>query len=284
MAHDHGPNFSKFSATENDFLILDLEESANEHFWRQTLAKKSVNHLVKELCHRRRGIGADGVLVLEPSSDADWRWDFYNSDGSSAEMCGNAARCCGVWAARKTGEARVFRFLTSAGLVVVRGVSANAFEVSMPQVKLITAGLKLSFSDGTETGQLINSGVPHFVIQEKNLIADEKLKKRASRLRSRVELGERGANITFMEIVSRGDIKTSTFERGVEDFTRSCGTGAVAAAFAHKLESGATNVQVIVPGGTLKIEFKNDQVLLTGPAHFVADCEISLGSDGVLSQ
>ncbi len=195
---------TKYSANGNDFVMFYAAEKAD----RSALAKK--------LCHRQNGVGADGLVVLVPHSVYDFEWEFYNSDGSRADMCGNASRAVAHYAHElgisKNGEAK---FLTGAG--VIRATVNGLYVVSdMTPPKILRDDIE---EDG-ERWWLINSGVPHLVAVRDDI--DNFDLTEARRLRDKYD-----ANVNICKL--DGDtMYVRTYERGVEDETLACGTGMVA--------------------------------------------------------
>ncbi len=238
--------------------------------------------LVRKLCNDYIGFATDGVLFLKISNsipessntlenitqniDADW--DFYNSDGSPAEMCGNVARCAGLFYFTKIKAKEKIVFNTAAGIIQVQVLDAfkGVLRVQMPEIKKDFGPKEVMVQNRKVRGFLVNTGVPHFVIQHP---PDEEL---AKQLRQSKEFGDKGANITFVEFDASNFIQAVTFERGVENFTLACGTGAVAAAkFHHECHSEIFSQTVEMPGGLLRVDWKDDIAYLTGPAEFHFD-------------
>ncbi len=254
----------KLVGTGNDFLFIDAREKLPGKF-----ADFSRSEIVRKLCDRHFGLGADGLVFVEQAG-ANYRWDFYNTDGSHAEMCGNATRCFGRWAQIQLGLSQIrFETLAGSAKVSVNGSSVSSFldfvSAKPQQMQLSVAGRDVSVS-------LIDTGVPHFVVKVES-IADARLQIEIIRaLRLHPEGGPRGANVTLLKVWGQSTFETVTYERGVEDFTLSCGTGVIAAA-AVGLQLSVTGAQkleadVTTPGGKLKVQFGENfkGVTLTGPA------------------
>lgn len=276
------PLISKLSATGNDFLIVQVDTPILEEQWKSSFARWPRAQVAQRLCNRHEGIGADGMLFMLPAKDADWAWEFYNQDGSRAEMCGNAARCAGLWAARQTGAWRKFRFLTPAGPVSAERTGDGRIEVTMPAAKLLGENLALDMGGKKVQVDWVNSGVPHALVITDNLAQTPEAREFAARLRRHSHFGSAGANVTFFSEQSKDHISAMTFERGVEDFTLACGTGAVAAAFRHGHRSGEKVIRVDVPGGRLDVNLAEGTPKLIGPAHWIADMQVHVHEDGVL--
>ena len=195
---------TKYSANGNDFVMIIKKK------------KKDRSKLAKKLCHRQNGIGADGLVVLIPHEEYDFEWEFYNSDGSRATMCGNASRAVAHFAMEKgisqDGESE---FLTGAGVIRAR-VNGNYVVSDMTKPIILSQEIE---EDG-ETWWFVDTGVPHLIAIRKNI---EKFDlEQAVRLRNKYNCN---VNICKAE---ENTLYVRTFERGVEDETLACGTGMVA--------------------------------------------------------
>lgn len=195
--------YTKYSASGNDFVIF------------HTFKEKDFSSDAVKLCNRTEGIGADGFVALVPSSEADFKWLFYNSDGSHAAMCGNATRAVAHYAYNNGLASSSMKFLTEAGLIE-SVVDGNIVETQMTEPVLI----KETFEQEGLTWYLIDTGVPHLVTLVDDLNSyDHDL---CAKMRY-----EHNANVNFAKIEENG-IKVRTYERGVEGETLACGTGMVA--------------------------------------------------------
>lgn len=249
----------------NSFFVLDATKIPVEENRDQRSA------FVRRICRETSGLHADGLFILEVDATADFRWDFYNADGSPAEMCGNAARCAVRFFLERLRDQPEVRFQTSAGTIVGTREANGEYRVVMPSsggygtVQAVTSGRR------SERLFFVNTGVPHLVLNEKPDAA------RARTLRFAPELGAAGANITFANRIAKGVLEAVTFERGVEDFTLACGTGAVAAAAMGRAEHPELRrFEIRMPGGNLTVTWsENEQAELTGAAEF--DFEVKLG-------
>ncbi len=195
--------YTKYSASGNDFVIF------------HTFLEKDYSQDAKKLCNRTEGIGADGFVALVPTSDADFKWLFYNSDGSHAAMCGNATRAVAHYAYNNGLADSKMKFLTEAGLIESE-VNGNIVQTQMTKPIVI----KEAFEQDGLTWYLIDTGVPHLV----SIIDD--LEKYDHDLCSKMRY-EHNANVNLAKIED-GIIKVRTYERGVEGETLACGTGMVA--------------------------------------------------------
>jgi diaminopimelate epimerase len=250
----------KLVGTGNDFLFIDGRTALPGEF-----AMSSRPHLVRRLCDRHFGLGSDGLVFVETKNDR-YAWDFYNTDGSHAEMCGNATRCFGRWASLKLGLSEI-EFTTAAGqvFVTVNGETVSSF------LNFVSAHPKLhrlNVAGRDITVFWIDTGVPHFVSKVESIEDSRKQLDVIRELRFHSEAGARGANVTFLEVIGPAKFRTVTYERGVEDFTLSCGTGVLAAAAVGLQLSGAhgsseilsehnanLEAEVETPGGVLSVRF-----------------------------
>ncbi|WP_445382412.1 diaminopimelate epimerase [Robiginitalea sp. IMCC43444] len=246
-------SFSKYQATGNDFILIDNRL--------QTFPKNDTKAIAK-MCHRRFGVGADGLILLETDNSADFRMVYFNSDGKPGSMCGNGGRCITAFARQlgileNTGE-----FVASDGPHQVR-IQEQIVSIQMQEVTEIREKEAYSFLD---------TGSPHHV--QIVLDLDElDVKKEGARLRYGL-YGKKGSNINFVLPLQDNRFKVRTYERGVEDETYSCGTGvtAVALAMHHKGAFALEEAQIETLGGQLSVQFAKTKkgvyrnIWLTGPA------------------
>lgn len=257
----------------NDFVLIDNRA--------QTI-RLSREQIIR-LCHRQRGVGADGVLLLVPSraGQADWAWDFYNSDGSSADMCGNGARCFARFIQRITGSAEATSFETGSGVIRAR-FSGQRVTVTLTPPKDLRLDNQLAVDEGSYTVHSLNTGVPHAVVfvpnADRAMVADL-----GPKLRHHPHFKPQGSNVNFVQLLGPNSIRVRTYERGVEGETLACGTGVTASALvAARLNRFASPVKVQVQGGEeLEVLFDQEgdsfsNVQLTGPAEFVFDGRIRI--------
>ena len=249
----------------NDFIFLD-NRAGKTQLTREQIVR---------LCDRHRGVGADGLMLLVPSrtGKADWAWDFYNSDGSTGEMCGNGARCFGRFVQEKTGVTGSFTFETGAGIITA-AISGDRVTVNLTKPRDLRLNEPVQLSTGVETLHSLNTGVPHAVLYvpdaDKAMVLSLGLE-----IRRHAHFGPRGTNVNFVQVLGPNHIRVRTFERGVEGETLACGTGVCAAAMiSARVHKFRPPVKVQVQGGdTLEVSFKDstdfDDVRLTGPADFV---------------
>lgn len=263
--------FCKMTGCGNDFIIIDNRL--------KILDADKLGDFVTKVCARKVSVGADGLVLIEPSQRADFKWRFFNSDGSLGEMCGNAARCVARFAVLKGITSPKLSFETLAGIIEAQVLGR---EVKVLMVR--PTGLKLDIDvpiDG-ETHQLhfINTGVPH-VIKFLNEAASVAAKSLGNKIRFHPQFQPAGTNADFVQVLDRKNIKVRTYERGVEDETLACGTGAVASALiAAKKNFVDSPVEVQTSGGEiLKIYFQSkgegfDRVFLEGDTRVVYEGEL----------
>jgi len=263
--------FTKMDGAGNDFVMID---NRNESL-------RLDGTQIAYLCDRHRGIGADGLLAVEGTSEL-LRMRYYNADGSEAEMCGNGARCFARYAARLVGQDHGrLSFQTQAGLIAAELLGEQVrLEMSEPHSVQLAHSLNLLGKD--REVHSINTGVPHAIVFVQNVEAISVVEEGRA-LRQHPRFAPAGTNANFVQILSPSSLSIRTYERGVEDETLACGTGVVAAALIHHLTSGASSpVQVRVRGGdTLQVGFQLQSghlvaTTLTGAAAFVFDGSIQL--------
>ena len=255
--------FVKMSGAGNDFVVIDNRARRSDLNADQ----------ITRLCDRHFGVGADGVLAVEPSGipEADFRMRYYNADGGEAEMCGNGARCFArfVQAMPRASAERV-RFLTPAGLIVGEYVG-NEVRVNLTAPTETKINQRADFGWGEIEYHFMNTGVPHVVVyvpdaEKAEIVAHGRAIRRSP-------IFPRGTNVNFAQIVDPKNLIARTYERGVEDETLACGTGVTAAALLTRLVHGvALPLRIKVRGGdVLTVGATSDgnafrDVTLTGPA------------------
>lgn len=264
--------FRILSATKNSFIFL-AESELNQADFPVGLQAQTRSIMAKELC-RSMGSGADGLVIVRPGNTSfDFIWDFYNRDGSSAEMCGNAARCMAYYVKEYCDfQRQELIFQTIAGPVKVRYQPNNLFSVRMPDHQIIQEWMNLPLGKISQIEFCgINTGVPHAVVEvpklDRNLLSPI-----IKVLRFHPIFGSGGANVSFYSMAD-DSMKGITFERGVEDFTASCGTGVTAMAIASALKdpskwSSREPILIKTPGGALQVNLEESKSFswLTGPA------------------
>ena len=257
-------NFFKYQGTGNDFIMVDNRTSV--------LTKNDTN-LIRSLCDRRFGIGADGLILLEnsPSEGEDFKMIYFNADGNESSMCGNGGRC-------------IVAFAKYLGIITKEAAfgAIDGFHKAVIDDDLV--GLKMTeVKRISETGSafFLNTGSPHHVIFSDEVKGID-IQKEGSAVRYSPEYKSKGGtNVNFVSALDTASFNVRTYERGVEAETLSCGTGVTASALAayHSGRTTSTIVKLITPGGELTVSFKPsaagfEDIWLTGPAKQVFKGEI----------
>lgn len=265
--------------TGNSFVFGDLRSPKNKALFKKEFGKLSRKKLARMVCNMSTGIGADGFALFENTGPgAAVRWDFYNSDGSKAEMCGNAARCAGIYLSKGKALKKPFQLRTRAGLLEIKVNSIDKVQVEMTPIRYFERNQSITINGKKIAYAFVNSGVPHVVIQVKNLELSDKYRVLAKLIQAHHRFMPKSTNVTFYEKTGPRNIATASFERGVFDFTKACGTGAVAAAavFSDKSSAQIKKIKLRVPGGVLNVDLAGVKPILTGPAKHIADFKIYL--------
>ncbi len=256
-------NFSKYQGTGNDFILIDNRDGAIHLSGPQ----------IEKLCHRRYGIGADGLMLLELAEGYDFRMVYFNADGKEGSMCGNGGRCMVRFAHDSGVINSEYRF------IAVDGPHEASIEMDG------TVRLKMKDVDTIEphtTFDFLDTGSPH-VVKHISSIESFDVFNEGRAIRNSSSFKENGVNVNFVEVLEDDRIYVRTYERGVEDETYSCGTGVTASALvnAHN-ERGFNHVEVETNGGKLYVEFEKtgetsfQNIWLAGPAARVFSGEILL--------
>ena len=253
--------FYKYQGTGNDFIIID-----NRHL----TFKTNDTGIVPQLCDRKFGIGADGVILLQNKKGYDFEMVYYNADGTQS-LCGNGSRCI-VNFAKHLGIIK-----NSASFLAIDGVhealvkTKGIVSLKMNDVKKIEANPDFYF---------LNTGSPHYVVFVKN-VGSYPVVEEGKRIRNTTRFKKEGTNVNFVEVQGK-KIFVRTYERGVENETLSCGTGVTACALVASLNgitSGQNYCDIKTPGGNLKVKFKKNKsyfsdIWLEGPAVMVYKGEV----------
>jgi len=254
--------FYKYEGTGNDFVMIDN---------RQNIFPKTNLKLIERLCDRRFGIGADGLILLENDLVTNFKMVYYNSDGNESSMCGNGGRCLVAFAKRLNVIQNSATFIATDGLHHATLLENGYVSLQMKDVDEVKIEDRYVF---------LNTGSPHHVILVEDL-ENWDVKNNGAKIRYSDLYGKAGSNVNFVKQKTDNHFAIRTYERGVEDETLSCGTGATAVAIAMNA-IGKTNSHTIkmdVEGGQLEVSFdKVDDrfinVFLKGPATFVFKGEI----------
>jgi len=263
--------FTKMNGAGNDFILVDNRPGA---------VPLSRDQIVR-LCDRHRGVGADGVVILVPcaSGKADWAWEFFNSDGSIGEMCGNGSRCFARFVQQRTGLKDTLTFETLAGVITAR-FQGGLVSVNLTSPVDLRLDQRVPLAEGVQSIHSVNTGVPHAVLFVPD--ADQALVlKLGPEIRRHAHFAPRGTNVNFVQVLGPGSIRVRTFERGVEGETLACGTGVTASALiSARVHGFGSPVKVRVQGGEdLEVSFREregqfTEVCLTGPAEFAFEGRI----------
>ncbi|MBN2682025.1 MAG: diaminopimelate epimerase [Bacteroidales bacterium] len=248
-------DFYKYHGTANDFVIID-----NRSNW----FDNSKPEIIKKLCDRRIGIGADGLMLLQNNPDFDFEMKYFNSDGLEGSMCGNGGRCITAFAKKLNIISETTEFLAVDGVHLAE-IKGEMVKLKMNDVSEIKPILN---------GYFLNTGSPHYVEFIENIEIEDFFEK-GKALRFSKEFAPSGTNVNFLTF-QKGMFKMRTYERGVENETLSCGTGTVASALVAAFKDSKIQSPLLLsaPGGNLKVYFKRNSsvffdVWLEGPASFV---------------
>ena len=235
-------NISKYSANGNDFVIF------------HTFVKKDRSELAKILCHRQNGIGADGLIVLVPHETYDFEWQFYNADGSSAEMCGNGSRACAHYAYTNELAPADMSFVTLAGVINAK-VDGEMVQSDLTPPKILEKDIEID----NKTWWLIDTGVPHLITFDADINNFDIEEARALRY-------EYNCNVNIAKVNDDGSLHVRTYERGVEDETLACGTGMAACFYRANQENLITDKANVYPrsGDTLYLGLKKGIITFKG--------------------
>lgn len=268
--------YTKMHGAGNSFLLTE-----NLH---GELQGEDLSGLALRLCSPETGAGADGMIVIIPAADADFGMLFYNSDGSTGEMCGNGARCLARYGAEHglVHDAGNIRVLATAGLVTGRQITRELYEVRLNEPSVIDlhrpaeAGGRVWDCAYAELGK---PGIPHAVVEvpASDFEDTDVLRERGRALRHSPAF-PKGANVSFVCPTGPSTVRALTYERGVEDFTLSCGTGcgSIALSLALRGRISGERISVDMPGGRLsvRLRFEGAQVrdiFLAGPTAVVGE-------------
>ena len=263
--------FYKYQGTGNDFVMIDN---------RQNFFPKNDTKLIERLCDRRFGIGADGLILLEnddstdlSSEKVDFRMVYYNSDGNESSMCGNGGRCLVAFAKSLNVINNEATFIATDGLHHATIDENEIVSLQMKDVDEVKIDSEYVF---------LNTGSPHHVTLVNDL-ENYNVKENGAEIRYSDLYGKAGSNVNFVNQISDNHFRLRTYERGVEDETLSCGTGATATAIAMNVigKTNSNSIDINVEGGKLKVTFEKtdkgfEKVFLIGPATFVFDGIITI--------
>jgi len=254
--------FYKYQGTGNDFIMID---DRSEKF------NLEDHELIAHLCHRKFGIGADGLILIRNHSDADFEMVYYNSDGHLTSLCGNGSRCAVKFASQLGIVNDECTFMTVEGILEAK-INAALVHIKMPDVSDVEVHPDHYF---------LYTGSPHHICFVDD-IENHDVFNEGRKIRKGAPYFEEGSNVNFVEDLDKSEIFVRTYERGVEDETLSCGTGVTAAALVKAIDGGTSPVKVKTLGGDLRVSFEKGEsrsfrnIYLIGPAVKVFQGEYKL--------
>lgn len=240
--------FSKYSGCGNDFILLDGRSQP-----------KLTPHEIQRLCHRNYGVGADGVIYLNPSANADLKMNIFNSDGSEAQMCGNGIRCLYVFA-RELGFPSSLTIETLSGIYYAKGKQEGSSDKDKWSVEVETKTSSFDLEPHLIENipcKFLFTGTQHVVCQVEDLEGYD-VEGVGKKLRHHPVFHPTGTNVNFYKVEKDDLISIRTFEKGVERETLACGTGAVAAAYVH-----ANRLLKKDPSHTVNVKTRSGEILST---------------------
>ncbi len=254
------------SGSGNDFIIIDNRN--------KIVDETGLSDFIAKVCRRKMAVGADGFILVENTDTADFKWRFFNSDGSVAEMCGNGARCVARFAYLNDIAGSHMSFETMAGIVDAQ-IIGERVKVKMTDPLELKTDYTIDLKNGSLSISSINTGVPHVVIV-KDRIDDADIVKVGREIRFHDLFAPAGTNVNFVCPLKDNTISIRTYERGVEDETLACGTGAAAGAIvmARKMKINSPLNVLTRSGGYLDIFFKEKEgqyydIYLQGDARII---------------
>ena len=232
--------FWKMSGSGNDFILIDNRDDR--------IKEEEMSRFVEKTCRRRTSVGADGVIFVSRSVKYDFGWRFFNADGGEVEMCGNGGRCVSRFACLKKIAGPEMTFETLIGPVSAE-VKGRVVKVLMPKPGTASMDMDLEFQQGWKHCDFINTGVPHVVVGVEDL-ATHPVREQGRLVRYHHRFSPDGTNANFMTKIGPNQLAVRTYERGVEDETLACGTGAIASALTGAIRGMVNSpVKVKTRGG-----------------------------------
>lgn len=258
--------FFKMSGSGNDFIIIDNRDAV--------VPEDRLNQLVVGACRRKMSVGADGLMLIEASQQVDFKWRFFNADGSLPDMCGNGARCAARFAFLHGIAGRRMAFETLAGVIQAE-VGDDGVKIRMTDPRDLKTDYPLDLAGTVVTVSSINTGVPHVVAMVNDIEAVDVVPV-GRQIRQHPDFFPDGTNANFVALTGEGEIFIRTYERGVEDETLACGTGNVAAALILAHQKGLASPVTLSTrsGSRLTVHFQRrddrfDNVFLEGDARVI---------------
>lgn len=239
--------FSKMVASGNDFVVLPennlsaIRRPEGRGWQPNSQSYHSLSAVARKICDRKFGAGADGLLLINKSSKADIKMRIFNADGSEAEMCGNGARCAALWEKLKNKNFKkgIITIETKAGIIESQ-VNGGNVKIKLTDPEDLKLNIPLKVNNRSLKVDFINTGVPHVIIFVEGLDKIDVFGIGRA-VRYHKKFAPRGANVNFVEPLSRNSFRIRSYERGVEGETLACGTGTVASALIFALKGGAGN-------------------------------------------
>ena len=261
--------FAKMNGSGNDFIVID---NRNEK------APSDLTAFVRSVCRRKLSVGADGLILIETDAEHDFKWQFFNADGSRAEMCGNGARCAARFAHANAIAGPQMKFGTDAGTIEAEVIGEDV-KIRMTEPFGLTIDETLALAGGEQVVSHVNTGVPHVVVETEDLEAVP-VREWGREIRFHPRFAPAGANANFMTVRGSGSIAVRTYERGVEDETLACGTGCVASGLVAAVRHGwESPVEVTTrSGGILTIHYRREGQRF-GAVHLEGDARIVYTAD-----
>lgn len=255
------------SGSGNDFIIIDNRKN--------DLPISDLSRLARKLCRPKLSLGADGLIVIVPSNQADFKWRFYNADGSLAEMCGNGARCVSRFAYLNGITDAVLSFETDAGIIAAK-VQDERVKIRMTDPVGLELDQPLQLSGKILSASSVNTGVPHVVVEVDDVNSVDVVAL-GREIRYHDKFSPEGTNANFIAPLKSGGFAIRTYERGVEGETLACGTGCAAAAIVASAKAGAESPVDLktYSGSYLRVYFNRnrdgfDRLFLEGDARVIS--------------
>lgn len=259
--------FHKMHGAANDFIVVDDRA--------QTFPVQD-REWIAHICARNTGIGSEGVLLIQPSEQADFRMRFFNPDGGEVDMCGNGARCIARQAYELGVAPEKMAFETLAGMIRAEVLAEDSIRLHMMPPKDWRMDQALKLAGSTLHYHFVNTGVPHVVVPLEEGLGEVDVLGWGREIRNHGAFAPDGTNVNFLQAAGEDSIYVRTYERGVEAETPACGTGIVACGvIAGRLRLASAPVRITSAGGhQLEVGFQMagdevDHVTLTGPAEHV---------------
>jgi diaminopimelate epimerase len=243
--------FFKMQGSGNDFILIDNRA--------HLLDPDDLGDFIPNVCRRNHSVGADGLILLEESDRADFRWHYFNADGSRAEMCGNGSRCAARLAHMLGFAPANLTFETDVGIIGAE-VRGRRVKVRMSDPSTVDPQFKIAKNGSEHDLHIVNTGVPHAVEFVNEVEACEVVDV-GRFIRFHEQFQPAGTNVNFAQLLDRSRVAIRTYERGVEEETLACGTGAVASALvAAHLGMAESPVDVLTRSGeVLRISFRKSE-------------------------